>query len=98
VVGRRPSTLPRLKDKVKPLAIWIGPAARGLPLDGETMDSDPSTNPGFPCESSGGAEEVGLALSGGGYRATLFHLGALNRLNDLRWLQRGRQEAFVRAW
>jgi NTE family protein len=26
---------------------------------------------------------IGLALSGGGFRATLFHLGALRRLNDL---------------
>src|ERR1700704_1173584 len=25
---------------------------------------------------------VGLSLSGGGYRATLFHLGAIRRLND----------------
>jgi NTE family protein len=31
------------------------------------------------------AERVGiaLALSGGGYRATLFHLGAVRRLNEL---------------
>jgi NTE family protein len=29
---------------------------------------------------------VGLALSGGGFRATLFHLGALWRLNELGWL------------
>ncbi|MBO6519272.1 MAG: patatin-like phospholipase family protein [Rhodospirillales bacterium] len=29
----------------------------------------------------------GLALSGGGYRATLFHLGALWRLNELGWLK-----------
>ena len=26
---------------------------------------------------------VGLALSGGGFRATLFHLGALWRLNEM---------------
>lgn len=31
---------------------------------------------------------VGLALSGGGFRATLFHLGSLWRLNELRWLPR----------
>jgi len=30
----------------------------------------------------------GLALSGGGFRATLFHLGALWRLNELGWLRR----------
>jgi len=29
----------------------------------------------------------GLALSGGGFRATLFHLGALWRLNELGWLR-----------
>jgi NTE family protein len=29
-----------------------------------------------------------LALSGGGYRAALFHLGALWRLNELGWLRR----------
>ncbi|MFD9891570.1 patatin-like phospholipase family protein [Amycolatopsis sp. NPDC059027] len=31
---------------------------------------------------------VGLALSGGGYRAMLFHTGALWRLNELGWLPR----------
>ncbi len=38
----------------------------------------------------GGAErrETMLALSGGGYRAALFHLGALTRLNELGLLSR----------
>ena len=31
--------------------------------------------------------EIGLALSGGGFRATLFHLGAVWRLNELAMLQ-----------
>lgn len=31
--------------------------------------------------------EIGLALSGGGYRASLFHLGALRRLNELGLLE-----------
>jgi NTE family protein len=31
---------------------------------------------------------VGLALSGGGFRATLFHIGSLWRLNELGWLQK----------
>ena len=31
---------------------------------------------------------AGLALSGGGYRAALFHLGSLWRLNELGWLKR----------
>jgi len=34
------------------------------------------------------AAGTGLCLSGGGYRAMLFHLGALWRLNELRQLQR----------
>lgn len=29
-----------------------------------------------------------LALSGGGYRATLFHLGSLRRLNEVGWINR----------
>src|SRR5258708_36896146 len=31
---------------------------------------------------------IGLCLSGGGFRATLFHLGALRRLNELGVLSR----------
>lgn len=31
---------------------------------------------------------IGLCLSGGGYRAMLFHLGTLWRLNELGWLER----------
>ena len=31
---------------------------------------------------------VGIALSGGGFRATLFHLGTLWRLNELGWLKK----------
>ncbi|HYX75667.1 MAG TPA: patatin-like phospholipase family protein, partial [Gaiellaceae bacterium] len=31
---------------------------------------------------------VALCLSGGGYRAMLFHLGALMRLNELGWLRK----------
>lgn len=32
------------------------------------------------------SEGVGLCLSGGGFRATLFHLGSLIRLNEIGWL------------
>jgi len=32
--------------------------------------------------------DTGLALSGGGFRATLFHMGALCRLNELGWLRK----------
>jgi NTE family protein len=31
--------------------------------------------------------KVGLALSGGGFRATLFHLGVIWRLNEIGWLR-----------
>src|SRR5260370_31632253 len=31
---------------------------------------------------------IALCLSGGGYRAMLFHLGALKRLNELKYLKR----------
>ncbi|MDQ4040444.1 MAG: patatin-like phospholipase family protein [Actinomycetota bacterium] len=34
------------------------------------------------------SEELGLCLSGGGYRAMLFHLGALKRLNEAKLLGR----------
>src|SRR5436305_591064 len=32
--------------------------------------------------------DIGLALSGGGYRAMLFNLGSVWRLNELGWLRR----------
>lgn len=34
------------------------------------------------------ASEIGLCLSGGGYRAMLFHVGVLWRLNEMGWLPR----------
>jgi NTE family protein len=43
------------------------------------------------CDRCGGGLKTrfsGLALSGGGYRATLFHVGSLWRLNELGWLKR----------
>ena len=49
---------------------------------------EPASEADFPCGPANEPEEVGLALSGGGYRATLFHLGALIRLNQLGWLPR----------
>lgn len=41
----------------------------------------------MPFGSEGLEPGVGLALSGGGFRATLFHCGALWRLTELRYLQ-----------
>ena len=38
---------------------------------------------------------AGLCLSGGGYRAMLFHAGGLLRLNELGWLKRLRHVAGV---
>jgi NTE family protein len=42
----------------------------------------------MPFSSEGVSEGIGLALSGGGFRATLFHLGSLWRLNELGFLPR----------
>lgn len=42
----------------------------------------------MPFGEEGVQDGVGLALSGGGFRATLFHLGGLWRLNELGWLSR----------
>jgi NTE family protein len=39
-----------------------------------------------PSKASVSEEEIGLCLSGGGYRAMLFHAGVLWRLNELGWL------------
>jgi NTE family protein len=42
----------------------------------------------LPFSSEGLEAGIGLALSGGGFRATLFHCGALWRLSELGYLQR----------
>lgn len=39
-------------------------------------------------EAPHATDGVGLCLSGGGYRAMLFHVGGLRRLNELGWLPR----------
>src|SRR5919108_244416 len=41
----------------------------------------------MPFGSEGLESGIGLALSGGGFRATLFHCGAMWRLNELGHLQ-----------
>lgn len=48
----------------------------------------PVEAPGRAGPTAEPATGVGLALSGGGYRATVFHLGALWRLNEVGWLPR----------
>src|SRR5712692_10226107 len=40
----------------------------------------------MPFGSEGMEPGIGLALSGGGFRATLFHIGSLWRLNELGYL------------
>ncbi len=42
----------------------------------------------MPFSSEGVSPGIGLALSGGGFRATLFHVGSLWRLNELGYLPR----------
>lgn len=50
------------------------------PPAGPTIDDDLDRLLPLPEERRSG---IGLSLSGGGYRAALFHLGALRRLNEL---------------
>ena len=42
----------------------------------------------MPVGSEGTESGIGLALSGGGFRAALFHCGAFCRLNELGYLQK----------
>jgi NTE family protein len=45
----------------------------------------PGDDPNTPLQDG-----VALCLSGGGYRAMLFHVGAIWRLNELGYLDRGK--------
>ena len=47
----------------------------------------PGTELGRPTESGSG-DDIGIAFSGGGYRAGLFHLGSIIRLNETGILSR----------
>ncbi len=49
-------------------------------------ESCTSENQNFTCIENG--RDIGLALSGGGFRATLFHLGAVWRLNEVSLLSK----------
>lgn len=60
---------------------WDEPALDG-PVDAGEDETDALPGPGV--QRSG----IGLCLSGGGFRAALFHLGALRRLNELGVLPR----------
>jgi NTE family protein len=59
-------------------ALGEHPAARGVAPVHEIPGDDGAPAP----------EGIGLCLSGGGYRAMLFHLGGLRRLNEARLLGR----------
>jgi NTE family protein len=58
------------------------------------MPNEPShvANPSSPVRDAAGAEDVqpgiGVCLSGGGYRAMVFHVGVPWRLNELGYLPR----------
>ncbi len=56
------------------------------------VDPNPVTKEGrlycHVCQTRLRTKGAGLALSGGGYRAALFHIGTLWRLNELGWLKR----------
>lgn len=71
------------------------PEKSDLPPPGTNPDSPPDTEGALPsgeilgvgAERSASREGTGLALSGGGFRASLFGLGSLWRLNELGWLR-----------
>jgi NTE family protein len=54
----------------------------------EPLPADPETEPKYEPLPRTRRRGIGLCLSGGGYRATLFHLGALRRLHELGVLAR----------
>ncbi|MEV5965981.1 patatin-like phospholipase family protein [Kribbella sp. NPDC051952] len=60
--------------------------ATGAPSDGEDFAPASPVRPGPDTAASKPAKGVGLCLSGGGFRAMLFHVGVLKRLNEAGWL------------
>src|SRR6202008_3998240 len=63
-------------NQAKPSASLLEAVAS--PVDAENADSGHATQL---------TDGIALCLSGGGYRAMLFHVGALWRLNELGWLR-----------
>ena len=53
-----------------------------------SRSADPTVTPAAMEPVKEPARGIGLCLSGGGYRAMLFHVGSLWRLNELRYLER----------
>jgi NTE family protein len=56
--------------------------AAALPLTAQPVMNEVETSSRRPTAPRGPEEGIALCLSGGGYRAMLFHLGALWRLNE----------------
>jgi NTE family protein len=54
----------------------------------ETFAAGSPVRPGPEAEDRAPVEGIGLCLSGGGFRAMLFHVGVLKRLNEAGWLPR----------
>jgi len=52
------------------------------------VDSKPAVQAAAYLAPSSREEGIALCLSGGGFRASLFHLGALRRLHEVGILQR----------
>ena len=50
----------------------------------DIIDRQPKSLPAVPTNQ----DRICLALSGGGFRALLFHLGALMRLNEIGYLSK----------
>ena len=67
-------------DTVAVAAVAVAADTGAAAADSEVdVDADPDTDPVADARRRGSA----LCLSGGGYRAALFHLGAVRRLNEL---------------
>jgi NTE family protein len=67
----------------------VDPVGPGRPFDALTPVSDEAADAGPGDEAGRGpGDGTALCLSGGGYRAMVFHLGALWRLNELGLLAR----------
>ena len=58
-----------------------------MPADFEAIFAEPAKNWDVNGKEGASTKRAGLALSGGGYRAMLFHVGALRRLHEVGALQ-----------
>jgi len=71
---------------------YTGDRSQNYCMKCQKVDPNPVTKDGelycSKCDAILRTRGVGLALSGGGYRAAVFHLGSLWRLNELGWLKR----------